>query len=76
MHSNTGGCTPTRRLATVFVAKASNYRKLSLTQVCTHFLKLSVAERARCLIGLAAPQFREQLERAAYELHLFASSAK
>jgi 4-hydroxybutyrate CoA-transferase len=30
----------------------------------------SLAERARLLINLAAPQFREQLERAAYELHL------
>ncbi len=30
----------------------------------------SLAERARSLIALAAPQFREQLERAAYELHL------
>jgi acyl-CoA hydrolase len=35
-------------------------------------LGLSVAERARSLIALAAPQFREQLERIAYELHLFA----
>jgi 4-hydroxybutyrate CoA-transferase len=39
-------------------------------------LGLSVAERARSLIGLAAPQFREQLERTAYELHLFASLAE
>jgi acyl-CoA hydrolase len=39
-------------------------------------LGLSVAERARSLIELAAPQFREQLERAAYALHLFASSAE
>jgi acyl-CoA hydrolase len=31
----------------------------------------SIAERARSLIAIAAPQFREQLERAAYELHLF-----
>ena len=30
----------------------------------------STAERARSLIAIAAPQFREQLERAAYELHL------
>jgi 4-hydroxybutyrate CoA-transferase len=30
----------------------------------------SLAERARSLIALAAPQFREPLERAAYELHL------
>jgi acetyl-CoA hydrolase len=29
-----------------------------------------LAERARSLIGIAAPQFREQLERAAYTLHL------
>ncbi len=29
-----------------------------------------LAERARSLIAIAAPQFREQLERAAYELHL------
>jgi 4-hydroxybutyrate CoA-transferase len=34
-------------------------------------LGLSLAERARSLIALAAPQFREQLERAAYDLHLF-----
>jgi len=34
-------------------------------------LGLSLAERARSLINIAAPQFREQLERAAYELHLF-----
>ncbi len=34
-------------------------------------LGLSLAERARSLIALAAPQFREPLERAAYELHLF-----
>jgi 4-hydroxybutyrate CoA-transferase len=34
-------------------------------------LGLSLAERARSLIAIAAPQFREQLERAAYELHLF-----
>jgi acyl-CoA hydrolase len=34
-------------------------------------LGLSVAERARSLIALAAPQFREQLERIAHELHLF-----
>jgi 4-hydroxybutyrate CoA-transferase len=33
-------------------------------------LGLSLAERARSLIALAAPQFREQLERAAYDLHL------
>jgi acyl-CoA hydrolase len=33
-------------------------------------LGLSLAERARSLISLAAPQFRESLERAAYELHL------
>jgi 4-hydroxybutyrate CoA-transferase len=31
----------------------------------------SIADRARSLIAIAAPQFREQLERAAYELHLF-----
>ena len=30
-----------------------------------------LAERARSLIAIAAPQFREQLERAARELHLF-----
>jgi 4-hydroxybutyrate CoA-transferase len=29
-----------------------------------------LAERARSLIGIAAPQFREQLERAALALHL------
>ncbi len=29
-----------------------------------------LAERARALIAIAAPQFREQLEQAAYELHL------
>ncbi len=29
-----------------------------------------LAERARSLIAIAAPQFREPLERAAYELHL------
>jgi itaconate CoA-transferase len=29
-----------------------------------------LAERARSLIGIAAPQFREQLERAASALHL------
>src|SRR5438128_3386027 len=34
-------------------------------------LGLSLAERARSLIALAAPQFREQLERAAYDFHLF-----
>ena len=34
-------------------------------------LGLSLAERARSLISIAAPQFREQLERAAYDLHLF-----
>ncbi len=33
-------------------------------------LGLSLAERARSLISLAAPQFRESLERAAYDLHL------
>ncbi len=38
----------------------------------TMLLGLSGAERARALIALAAPQFREQLERTAYELHLFA----
>ena len=38
----------------------------------TMLLGLSVAERARSLIALAAPQFREQLERIAHELHLFA----
>jgi 4-hydroxybutyrate CoA-transferase len=31
----------------------------------------STAERARSLISIAAPQFREQLERVAYDLHLF-----
>src|SRR5205823_12300106 len=31
----------------------------------------SLAERARRLIAIAAPQFREQLERAAYNLRLF-----
>jgi len=30
-----------------------------------------LAERARSLIAIAAPQFREQLERVAYKLHLF-----
>ena len=30
-----------------------------------------LAERARSLIAIAAPQFREELERAAYQLHLF-----
>jgi len=30
----------------------------------------SLAERARSLIAIAAPQFREPLERAAYDLHL------
>ena len=30
----------------------------------------STAERARMLISIAAPQFREQLERAAYDLRL------
>ena len=30
-----------------------------------------LAERARALIAIAAPQFREELERAAYELRLF-----
>jgi acyl-CoA hydrolase len=29
-----------------------------------------LAERARSLIAIAAPQFREQLERAASALHL------
>ncbi len=29
-----------------------------------------LAERARSLIAIAAPQFREELERAAYDLHL------
>ncbi len=37
----------------------------------TMLLGRSLAERARSLIALAAPQFREQLERAAYNLHLF-----
>jgi acyl-CoA hydrolase len=32
-----------------------------------------LAERARALIGIAAPQFREQLERAARKLHLLPS---
>jgi 4-hydroxybutyrate CoA-transferase len=36
-------------------------------------LGLSIAERARSLIAIAAPQFREQLERAAYDLRLFHS---
>ena len=31
----------------------------------------STAQRARSLINIAAPQFREQLERAAYDLNLF-----
>jgi acyl-CoA hydrolase len=31
-----------------------------------------LAERARALINIAAPQFREGLERAAYSLHLLA----
>ncbi|GCE22808.1 acetyl-CoA hydrolase/transferase family protein [Dictyobacter kobayashii] len=31
-----------------------------------------LAERARSLIAIAAPQFREELERAAYNLHLLA----
>ena len=31
-----------------------------------------LAERARALIDIAAPQFREDLERAAYALHLLA----
>jgi acyl-CoA hydrolase len=30
----------------------------------------STADRARLLISIAAPQFREQLEQAAYDLHL------
>ncbi len=34
-------------------------------------LGCSIAERARSLIAIAAPQFREQLERAAHGLHLF-----
>src|SRR2546422_10600129 len=34
-------------------------------------LGLSLAERARSLIAIAAPQFREPLERAAYDFHLF-----
>lgn len=29
-----------------------------------------LAERARSLISIAAPQFRDELERAAYDLHL------
>jgi acyl-CoA hydrolase len=33
----------------------------------------STAQRARSLIAIAAPQFREQLERAAYDLRLFHS---
>jgi acyl-CoA hydrolase len=33
----------------------------------------STAQRARSLIDIAAPQFREQLERAAYDLRLFHS---
>ena len=33
----------------------------------------STAQRARSLINIAAPQFREQLERAAYDLKLFHS---
>ena len=33
-------------------------------------LGLSQADRARSLIALAAPQFREELSRAAYDLHL------
>ena len=33
-------------------------------------LGLSLEERARSLIAIAAPQFREPLERAAYDLHL------
>jgi acyl-CoA hydrolase len=33
----------------------------------------STAQRARSLIDIAAPQFREQLERAAYDLKLFHS---
>ena len=32
----------------------------------------TLSERARSLINIAAPQFREGLERAAYELHLLA----
>jgi acetyl-CoA hydrolase len=32
----------------------------------------SLSERARSLIDIAAPEFREELERAAYALHLFA----
>jgi acyl-CoA hydrolase len=31
---------------------------------------MTLAERASSLIEIAAPQFREGLERAAYELHL------
>ncbi|HEV2653837.1 MAG TPA: acetyl-CoA hydrolase/transferase C-terminal domain-containing protein, partial [Ktedonobacteraceae bacterium] len=30
----------------------------------------TLAERARSLIAIADPQFREALERSAYELHL------
>jgi 4-hydroxybutyrate CoA-transferase len=30
----------------------------------------NLAERAHALINIAAPQFREGLERAAYDLHL------
>ena len=33
----------------------------------------STAQRARSLISIAAPQFREQLERAAYDLRLLHS---
>jgi acyl-CoA hydrolase len=33
----------------------------------------STAQRARSLINIAAPQFRDQLERAAYDLKLFHS---
>src|SRR5438477_3073612 len=36
----------------------------------TMLFGLSTADRARRLIGIAAPQFREQLEQAAHELHL------
>jgi len=32
----------------------------------------TLSERARSLIDIAAPQFREGLERAAHALHLFA----
>ena len=43
-----------------------------ITEYGTAMLRgLSLAERARSLISIAAPQFREQLERAAYDLHLF-----